>query len=404
MLYDAKTAQIDDWLTKKTLGEMDSEGFLSLFTEFCARINNTLFPVFRCHITMHTLHTFFDHNDFTWYRTGQLTENALPRSNALRDMWTKSPLFPMLEKLLPELRLDMQDPENIEKYPIFEELSHHHVTDYFAMLIPFGDIDRGLKSKDGIMISWITDCETGFTKPHIETLRYLTNRFAVAAKIFKREQTLDNVLNAYLGRWPSEQILGGATQRGDGATIKAALWICDLRKSTELAFNLNEQEYLSLLNRFFEYMVNIVHKHNGEVLKFLGDGFLAIFSAENEDQEIKAAHLSVNAALDAERGFVDAFGQDNLEGFGIGIHLGNVMFGNIGSAERLDFSVTGSAVNITSRLQDLTKSLATPIIVSENIATKVDIPYTRYPNEEIRGSNLKMDVFSPHLAKTRRQH
>ncbi len=392
-----KITPIEEWLAKETLNEMNSEGFLSLFTEFCARIDNTLFPVFRCHITMHTLDTFFDHNDFTWYRSGQLNENALPRSETLRDTWTKSPLFPMLEKLLPELRLDMQDPKNIEKFPVFKELSHHGVTDYFAMLIPFGDLSQSTESKDGIMVSWITDNKSGFADTHIETLRQLTTRFAVAAKIFKREQTLNNVLNAYLGERPSKRILNGAIQRGDGSTIKAALWICDLRKSTELAFDLDEKEYLSLLNRFFEYMVNIVHKHNGEVLKFLGDGFLAIFPAEDEEQEIEAAQLSINAALEAEKGFARAFEQDNLEGFGIGIHLGNVMFGNIGSAERLDFSVIGPAVNITSRLQDLTKLLATPIVVSNDIAAKVDIPYTFYPNKEIRGSNLKMDVYSPVL-------
>ncbi|MBL4907057.1 MAG: adenylate/guanylate cyclase domain-containing protein [Sneathiella sp.] len=206
---------------------------------------------------------------------------------------------------------------------------------------------------------------------------------------------MDNILTAYLGKTPSEEILKGATQRGDGSTTRAVIWICDLRKSTELAFKLNEKTYLSLLNKFLEYMANTVFENNGEILKFLGDGFLAIFPASDECQEEQAALNAVNAALQAEVNFDRTFEKDGLSGFGIGIHLGNVMFGNIGTPERLDFSVIGPAVNIASRLQDLTKTLPSSILVSEDIASKIDTSFICHSNQVIRGSNLVMDVFSP---------
>ncbi|MBL4906269.1 MAG: hypothetical protein JKX94_02370, partial [Sneathiella sp.] len=152
-----ETAQeIENWLAQEMLGEMDSNGFLALFTEMCSRIDKSLFPLFRCHITMQTLHTFFNHNDYSWYRSGQLNVNALPRSQESRDSWKQSPLFPMLENLLSELRLDLKDQEIVGKYPLFQDLEPFKVTDYFALLFPFGEYRKSVEQKDGLMMSWIT--------------------------------------------------------------------------------------------------------------------------------------------------------------------------------------------------------------------------------------------------------
>ena len=395
MTDETKVQELERWIAGETLGEMDLDGFLALFTGMCKRIDTELFPIFRCHITMQTLHTFFDHNDFSWYRSGQLNSSALPRSESPRDTWRSSPLFQMLENFLPELRLDMKDPDNIDRYPLFKNLSCFEVSDYFALLISFGKRDKAIERRDGLIVSWITDVENGFTDEQIVILKRLTTQFATAAKLFKREQTLDNVLNAYLGKRPSAEILSGATQRGDGSRTKAAIWVCDLRKSTELAFKLDEQEYLSLLNRFLEFMAKPVLENGGEILKFMGDGFLAIFPVENEKNAQLAAQNALEAALSVERAFDNTFKREGVSGFGIGIHLGEVMFGNIGTLERLDFSVIGPAVNIASRLQELTKNLPARILATKEIAEKMDLPFVHFPNQEIRGSNLVLDLYSP---------
>ncbi|MCR9214342.1 MAG: adenylate/guanylate cyclase domain-containing protein [Proteobacteria bacterium] len=384
--------EIEAWLTQALLGEIQ---FGKLFSEFSKRIDETLFPVLRSHVTMRQIHPYIDHTDLTWYRGGIINTNSQPRPDRDRLIWTQSPLFHMVENFIPEARYDLTDPEVVGLFPIFTDFQEMGITDYIAFLIPFGDIEVATKRSDGVVTSWATDREGGFTEAELDILRRLVSLFSVGSRIHKLDTTLDDSLAAYLGPIAGQQVLDGKNQRGDGDVIQAVIWICDLRGSSELADTLAMPEYLALLNQFFESMANAVMAENGEILKFMGDGFLAIFPTSHGEGLADAANRALRAAINGDQALSSlASDAKNLK-YGIGIHHGDVMFGNIGAQERLDFSVIGPAVNMTSRIQDLTKALGVSLLVSTDIADKIDTPWRRFENQSVPGLQAPIDVLTP---------
>ncbi|USG62064.1 adenylate/guanylate cyclase domain-containing protein [Sneathiella marina] len=383
---------IERWLTRQMLGEMK---LTETFSEFSKLIDLNLFPLLRSHVTMRQLHPFIDHTDHTWYRDGELNTNSQPRAKSDRLIWTRSPLFYMIERSLQEMSFDLTDPKNVQLFPVFSDFKEIGATDYIAFLTPFGNFETALKRSDGLISSWVTDKAGGFTEEDKEILRRLVPLFAGAARIAKREETLTDVLGAYLGPLASEKILDGKNQRGDGDVTDAVIWICDLRSSSALADSMEMPAYLALLNQFFECLAEAVMEQGGEVLKFMGDGFLAIFPTESTSTISKTAQRALDAALEGSRALREHPSNARDLRYGIGIHHGAVMFGNIGATERLDFSVIGPAVNMTSRLQDLTKELGVTILVSTNIAEKIAVEWQNFPSQTIPGLIDPIDVFSP---------
>ncbi|MEH6545070.1 MAG: adenylate/guanylate cyclase domain-containing protein [Sneathiella sp.] len=391
-LFEKNIKSTEQWLTQQMLGEMK---LTETFSEFSKQIDQNLFPLLRSHVTMRQLHPFIDHTDHTWYRDGEVNTNSQPRAEAERLIWTRSPLYYMVEKSLPEMRFDLTDSKNVQLFPIFSDFKEMGATDYIAFLTPFGNFDTALKRSDGVISSWVTDKAGGFTEDDKETLRRLVPLFAAAARISKREETLTDILGAYLGPLASEKILDGKNQRGDGDVTDAVIWICDLRSSSTLADSMEMPAYLALLNQFFECLAEAVMEQDGEVLKFMGDGFLAIFPTESKSTIGQAAQRALDAALEGGKALKEHPSQARDLQYGVGIHHGAVMFGNIGATERLDFSVIGPAVNMTSRLQDLTKELGVQILVSTEIAEKVTVEWQKYPQQRIPGLKDAIDVYSP---------
>jgi adenylate cyclase len=383
---------IETWLAQQLLGDMK---LTRTFREFSEKINSTLFPLLRSHVTMREMHPFIDHTDHTWHRDGKLNTNSQPRAENERLIWTSSPLYYMMENSLPEMRLDLSDPDNLRRFPILSDFVQLGSTDYVAFVTPFGNMETALRRGDGVISSWLTDKPGGFTEGDINNLRRLIPLFAAAARIFKREETLSDVLNAYLGPLASQRIQDGKNQRGDGDEIEAVIWICDLRSSSALADSMAMPDYLALLNQFFECLAEAVMGNGGEVLKFMGDGFLAIFPTDPYVPVSDAAKRALTAAFEGQKALENYPSVARDLNFGIGIHHGSVMFGNIGATERLDFSVIGPAVNTTSRLQGLTKDLGVTILVSRTVSDHIDIAWKKFPPQNIEGLKDPMEVLSP---------
>jgi adenylate cyclase len=185
-------------------------------------------------------------------------------------------------------------------------------------------------------------------------------------------RTTTTLLDTYLGKYTGQRVLEGSIKRGDGENIHAVIWFCDLRDSTALTESLGRDEYLSILNQFFDCMAGAVLEHGGEVLKFIGDAVLAIFPIEDPDSPEAAGH-AIDAAQDAQRR-IAIINQQGVEhgvkaiGFGVGMHIGNLMYGNIGTPGRLDFTVIGSAVNEASRIESMCKTLDKTILFSAEFA------------------------------------
>jgi adenylate cyclase len=196
-------------------------------------------------------------------------------------------------------------------------------------------------------------------------------------------------------------VLAGQIKRGDGETTRAAIVWGDLRNSTEMAERLGRQAYIDHLNLFFDATAGAVADAGGEILSFIGDGFLAIFPCERTQKDSgEACKLALSAALDATNRMAETNRQrgdagEPALGYGLSLHIGNVMFGNVGLAERLSFSVFGSAVNEAARLESLTKKFATPIVASEEFTAYCGGDWEPLGAEALRGVNTPMTVFRP---------
>jgi len=206
------------------------------------------------------------------------------------------------------------------------------------------------------------------------------------------------LLETYLGQGAGQRVLSGAVKRGDGTTIAAALWYCDLRGFTRMSEELPRDQVIGVLNDWFACMAAPVHARGGEVLKFIGDAMLAVFPMEHRDAEIAS-----NAALEAAREAVAAMEAHNIAciecgepsvDFGIALHMGPVIFGNIGAPDRLDFTVIGPAVNRVVRIEEMCRKLQCGVLVSAEVARHCRAPLASIGRHDRRGVGTPVELFT----------
>jgi len=240
-------------------------------------------------------------------------------------------------------------------FPLYEELREQGHSEYTGWPI---DHTQGKRH----LITFSTDRPNGFDDSDIIFLREILPVFSLVSEIRVKNQLARTLLETYVGPHASEQILDGATTRGSGVSINAAIMICDLRGFTKLSDRRPRDEVISILNQYFDAVAGPVDRHGGEILKFIGDGLLAIFPLEQP----RACENLLQAVYDAQEAIAMAqrTGLADELRYGTGVHVGEVMYGNIGSQKRLDFTVIGPAVNLASRLENLTKELQRPVLIS----------------------------------------
>ena len=243
---------------------------------------------------------------------------------------------------------------------------------------------------------------TGFTDADVSALLRIKQRLGVAAKMAIRNQIATNVVSTYLGPRAGGEVLGGRIRRGDGRTIHSVVWYSDLRASSSLADSLPPERYIALLNGYFECAAGAVIEHGGEVLNYIGDGVFGIFPIEEAPDAGAAARNALEAALEARRRLRDV--NENLTSmgaaalnFGVALHVGDIVFGNIGAGARLSFTTIGAAVNEAARLEELTKSLDSPILMSGAFKSVLDDPiadqFKFYGARDLRGIRAPIDVY-----------
>ncbi len=312
------------------------------------------------------------------------------------DRFLRSPVFYMLKQRLPFLRRPLSGDDALLDFPFLEELRANGATDYFAYLIEFGGGEM-----DGMIGSWTVDNENGFSNAHIRSLQRIQYRLGVACKMRLRDQIAENVVSTYLGPNAGLRVLNGQIRRGDGETIHAAFWYSDLRGSTELADTLAPEAFIAILNTYFEASAGAVLEKGGEVLSFIGDGVLAVFPFESDGTGADQACIHAYQAHELARDRLQQINrkrQSNGDAplhFGIALHLGQAVFGNIGVAERLSFTVIGATVNEVSRLEDLTKALGENVLATEMFANKVDVAWRSLGAQVLRGTPTPTAIFAP---------
>jgi adenylate cyclase len=236
--------------------------------------------------------------------------------------------------------------------------------------------------------------KTGFSDEHVAGLRRITRPLARLTEIYAMRRTAENVLSTYVGQHSGARVMAGRIFKGDVETIRAAIWFSDLRAFTEMSMKKTAKEMIAILNDVFECQVPAIEKHGGEVLKFIGDGLLAIFPISDE----KSAKTQCNAALDAAVKTFEALAALNAKNqtslrIGLALHVGDVEYGNIGGACRLDFTAIGSAVNMAARLEGIAGKLGRPMVLSADFVKLAERTFENLGSFELKGISGPQPVF-----------
>src|SRR5580693_3738354 len=349
---------IVEWLAEQALLDTEPVG---LFGELCLRLRGVGTPILRGQVAFRVLHPLYDAAILNWNAERGVVADFFRPEESGQEQFLRSPIGHALTHRLPVLRHRLTGETALIDFAVLDEFRALGGTDYVVFLMGFD-----AAKQNGIICSWLGDRETGFTDGEIAQLERITRELGIALKSKFERSVAQNVAHAYLGKRAGRAVLNGLIRRGDGEKITAALWYSDLRQSTELAGRLSTEDFLNLLGRYFEMTAAAVLDHGGEVVSLIGDAVLGLFRVEGSSEE--ACGRALTAAHEARRRLGASQPAAIDLDFGIALHLGQVIYGNVGVPERLQFTVVGSAVNEVVRVQDLTKQLGCPVLATAAFA------------------------------------
>ncbi|MCW5733244.1 MAG: adenylate/guanylate cyclase domain-containing protein [Enhydrobacter sp.] len=347
---------------------------------FGRRVGAAGVPVARIFVGMNALHPMVLVRSLIWDRTtGPATRFEFQHEEVEDPIMQQSPFAGMLKTGTLERRLDLRHSPPADEEPVFAELRALGMTDWLGSIFPFGELapSDGPRAEEGVGQLWLvcsvaTESAGGFAEAHLAALRDVLPVFALAIKAIAMRDVGQGLLEAYLGVDAASRVLSGTVLRGEVHEVEAVLFYADLRDFTALADALPGAEMIALLDDCFDCMVRPMTRRGGEVLKFLGDGLLAIFRIDGRRRATTCA-AALSAASDA-LDLMDLLAARRREagqltpGLDIALHLGVVQYGNVGAGARLDFTAIGPAVNEAARIELLCKELGHPLLVSHAFA------------------------------------
>jgi len=371
MTHTVLISEVERWLLKEALGDPD---ITQLFAALCERLNAIGLPVDRAALTWPTLHPLFRAEHLRWTQAEGATLFQSEHATVDNPSWTNSPFNHVLVHDLYQLRRLLTGPQAIIDFPVLHDLKEAGYSDYLLTASPFSiaEFREFSNGRTGVMASWATRREGGFTDDDLSALIHVQEFLAVACRQAIQKRVMANVANTYLGPTAGWRVLSGAIRRSDGEKINAVIWFSDLRGSTRMSERMDPHDYLKFLNNYFECTAGAVIEQGGEILNFIGDAVLAIFPIESEIGTRDAVRRATEAADQALRLRAERCESRDVEGhkpeFGIALSVGKVMFGNIGVPQRLAFSAIGRNVNAIHRIDQVTKQLGEPILATEEVA------------------------------------
>jgi adenylate cyclase len=377
-------SELSAWLTKAGLAGTSETDIVSGFCERCVSAG---LPLSRTLIFIDTLHPVHEGRLFRWgygpnepalLEYGRTNPSALAASGSdpgdveMAERWRRSPHYRMVQTGESFLRRRL-NATIADEFTVLQEWLIAGITDYVAMISRFA-AEGVIGEMDGVYTSWGTTAPDGFDDNHLTALKRVVPYLALAIKSVSLARMTRTLMETYLGRDAGRRVLGGRIVRGTAEKIDAVIWFSDLRGFTRIIDNTPE-EVIPLLNDYADAIVSAIHQHGGDVLKLIGDGTLAIFTAEDR---IHACAAALSAAIAARRDVAALKKRRAADGkpltdMYLGLHVGEVLYGNVGSRERLDFTVIGPAVNEASRITALCRSVDQPMLLSSAFANVGDI-------------------------------
>jgi adenylate cyclase len=378
-MNEATFTALSAWLTQAGLAGMSESDIVSGLCDRCVAAG---LPLGRAQIFIDTLHPVHEGRLFRWgqgpdepalLEYGRTSPEALaasgsdPRDVESAERWRNSPFNRMLQTgdTLLRRRLNVVTKDEFSFLPDWLAAG---MTDYVAIITRFA-AEGTIGEMDCVYSSWATRAPDGFNDGQIAALQRIAPYLALAIKSVSLARMTATLMETYLGRDAGQRVLGGRIVRGIAEQIDAVVWFSDLRGFTRITDTAPEQ-VIPLLNDYSDAIVSAIHEHGGDVLKLIGDGTLAIFAAEDR---MHACSEALSAAIAARRGLAELKKRRAADGkpvtdMYLGLHVGKVLYGNVGSRERLDFTVIGPAVNEASRIAAMCRSLDQPVLISAAFA------------------------------------
>ncbi len=370
-IHDAKEgadAGLDTWLVKRGLAGDNVE---QLAKGLCERLVALGWPLLRAFIGLQTLHPLYGGYAYVWRRgVSDLDIEFYLRQQGENEDFRVSPFQHMRENQLFRYRQKLEGPAEPE-FPIYQRFREEGGTDYFVRLFHFGRSD-GKQREDGVLVSLLFDRPGGMEDAELQNLESALEAFALSTRSAATYATAQGVASTYLGHDAGQRVLDGDIDRGTAASMRAVIYYADLRGFTPLAEVLPGPKLLAMLDDYLDAMARPVLEQGGEVLKFLGDGVLAVFEITGDDAECQVACRQGLAAGRAAFAAIEALNQSReaagepVMAMDLALHIGDVLYGNVGAEGRLDFTVIGPAVNEASRIEAMCDVLERNWLVSED--------------------------------------
>ncbi|MEQ9695119.1 adenylate/guanylate cyclase domain-containing protein [Shimia sp. SDUM112013] len=352
--------------------------FDALIETFCEKLVSSGLPLLRVNFSMRAQHPTVGGFAYRWKRQSGLLHEEYVRDSNVHYGWDTSPLKVLVESDETEFRYRITPDRQPFRFPVMEELMQQGATDYFAQQLSFADLSRNdynniqdpTAGTMGLLASWTTDRPEGFLEQDIQDLRAVLPTLGLALKSNANYRMARDLLGAYLGSDASKRVMSGEILRGTTDRMSAVILMFDLSGFTRLSETMQGDDLVTMLNDYYGMVVERIEARGGNVLKFMGDGLLAVFSGENET-EAGADALDVIEAIRSGMEEVNTRRKADglpVTGCTMALHAGDVSYGNIGGRNRLDFTVIGPAVNTTARLSGMCAHVDQPIVISARVA------------------------------------
>jgi adenylate cyclase len=370
-----------DWLLDGAPGRT-TQG--ALIERVGGDLRATGIPVDRVVAFIAALHPSIGGRRYRWSpKRGPARIDYVPHGSLEEGGFRNSPVVVVVETKR-EFRARIGTHPGERTYPVLEKLANVGFVDYFILPLVFTNGETHA-------VSFATRARDGFSEAHLADLRRLLRPMARLVEIEVLRVRSATLLSTYVGRNSGERILAGRIQKGDVETLRAVIWFSDLRGFTEMSSRISPREVIATLNRIFECQVPAIEKHGGEVLKFIGDGLLAIFPLAEGADPGPVADRALAAADEALAAMTALAPLD----IGLALHVGELAYGNIGGSNRLDFTAIGAAVNIAARLEGLTAKLGKTLVVSEDFARMTSRATDELGSFDLKGVPAPVRVFAP---------
>jgi adenylate cyclase len=398
-MRDAERQHILNWIIERGL-RGDPEG--KLLQEFCEKCCGADLSIAQGVMMVDTLHPIYEGRLFSWKKDSpeSLTSSEYESSQEgdRAQLWRSSPFYHLLTTGGRELRRRIGENYHCD-FPILEDLRAEGQTDYFALAYHF-DERTTIGEMDSVLTRWSTAAREGFSEDDLEALRSLVPALALAVKAYSLGRVANSLVEAYLGRDAGRRVLQGHISRGRAEMINAVLWFSDMRGYTSISENTSPDQIIPLLNDYAEAVISAIHGASGDVLKLMGDGTLAIFKADTAAEACRCA-LQAEADLRDRVAALNSRRQEQnqpVTSIYLGLHIGDVFYGNIGSRERIDFTVIGPAVNEVARIAAMCRSADREVLMSTSFVEALPgeersrfVSVGRYA---LRGSNRPQELFT----------